>query len=266
MRKRTPLAVMATLILLMITLVAPLIPMSSASAAESKNLIYDEANLLSEQEISELNLLANQYGAERQTDFVIYTSNNEEHKSEILLTEDFYDDQGFGYDKKHGNAVILTIDMYNRKMYLAGFYKGEEYIDNGRADKITAKIAPDVSDGNYRLAFEKYLELSYEYMDLKPGVNPDNILFKTWFQLAVSVAIGGIVVGVMTHRSGGRVTVNRATYEDSSNSSVIDRQDRYIRTTVTKRKIEKNNNNGGGGGGGGTTRGGHSHSGSSRSF
>ncbi|WP_339258289.1 TPM domain-containing protein [Paenibacillus sp. FSL R5-0713] len=267
MRKRTPLVVvMATLILLMVTLVAPLVPMSSASAAESKNLIYDEANLLSEQDKVELNALANQYGAERQTDFVIYTSNNEEHKSEILLTEDFYDDQGFGYDKKHGNAVILTIDMYNRKMYLAGFYKGEEYIDNGRADKITAKIAPDVSDGNYRLAFEKYLELSYEYMDLKPGVNPDNILFNTWFQLAVSVAIGGIVVGVMTYRSGGRVTVNRATYEDSSNSSVIDRQDRYIRTTVTKRKIEKNNNNGGGGGGGGTTRGGHSHSGSSRSF
>lgn len=68
----------------------------------------------------------------------------------------------------------------------------------------------------------------------------------------------------MTYRSGGRVTVNRATYEDSSNSSVIDRQDRYIRTTVTKRKIEKNNNNGGGGGG--TSRGGHSHSGSRGSF
>ena len=83
-------------------------------------------------------------------------------------------------------------------------------------------------------------------------MNPDNILFKTWFQVAASVAIGGIVVGVMTYRSGGRVTVNRATYEDTDNSHVIDRQDRYIRTTVTKRKIEKNNNNGGGGGGGRT--------------
>lgn len=266
MRKRTPLAVMAMLILLMITLVAPLIPMSSASAAENKNLIYDEANLLSEQDKVELNALANQYGAERQTDFVIYTSNNEEHKSDILLTQDFYDERAPGYDKAHGNTVMLTLDMYNRDVYVAGFYKGEEYVDNSRTKKITAKIAPDLTDGNYRMAFEKFLNLSYEYMGLKPGVNPDNILFNTWFQLAVSVAIGGIVVGVMTYRSGGRVTVNRATYEDSSNSSVIDRQDRYIRTTVTKRKIEKNNNNGGGGGGGGTTRGGHSHSGSSRSF
>uniref|UniRef100_UPI00403F0E9D TPM domain-containing protein n=1 Tax=Paenibacillus sp. FSL W7-1088 TaxID=2921695 RepID=UPI00403F0E9D len=258
---------MATLILLVITLVSPLIPMSVVSAADSKNLIYDEANLLNEQEKSELNALANEYGAERQTDFVILTTNNTENQDVQLLTEDFYDEHALGYDKAHGNAVILTMDMNNREVYLAGFYKAEDYLDSGRLDKIRNKITPDLTEGNYKLAFEKYINLSYKYMGYKPGVNPDNILFNIWFQLIASVAIGGIAVGVMAYRSGGRVTVNRATYEDSSTSSVIDRQDRYIRTTVTKRKIEKNNNNGGGGGGGGgTSRGGHSHSGSRGSF
>lgn len=266
MSKKRPLVAVTVLIVLLVTMLAPIFPMSPASAAETKNLIFDEANLLSEQDRNELNALANQYSAERQTDLIIYTTNNEEQKSDELLTEEFYDNRAPGYDKPHGNVVMLTMDMYHRKVYAAGFYKGEEYVDNSRVDKITAKIAPDLSDGNYRMAFEKFLNLSYEYLDLKPGVNPDNILFKTWFQLAASLAIGGIVVGVMTYRSGGRVTVNRATYEDSENSHVIDRQDRYIRTTVTKTKIEKNNNNGGGGGGGGTTAGGHSHSGSSRSF
>ncbi|SEP26551.1 uncharacterized protein SAMN05518670_6269 [Paenibacillus sp. OK076] len=267
MRKRKHLAWMATLILLVITLVSPLIPMSVVSAADSKNLIYDEANLLNEQEKSELNALANEYGAERQTDFVILTTNNTENQDVQLLTEDFYDEHALGYDKAHGNAVILTLDMYNRDVYLAGFYKAKVYLDSGRLDKIRNKITPDLTEGNYKLAFEKYINLSYKYMGYKPGVNPDNILFNIWFQLIASVAIGGIAVGVMAYRSGGRVTVNRATYEDSSTSSVIDRQDRYIRTTVTKRKIEKNNNNGGGGGGGGgTSRGGHSHSGSRGSF
>lgn len=263
--KKRPLAVITVLIALIVTLFAPILPMSSASAAENKNLIFDEAGLLSEQDRNELNALANQYSAERQTDLIIYTTNNEEQKSDKLLTEEFYDNRAPGYDKSHGNTVILTLDMYHRKMYVAGFYKGEEYVDNSRAAKITAKIASELTDGNYRMAFEKFLNLSYEYLDLKPGVNPDNILFKTWFQVAASLAIGGGVVGVMMYRSGGRVTVNRSTYEDSSNSHVVDRQDRYIRTTVTKTKIEKSNNNGGGGGGG-TTAGGHSHSGSSRSF
>ncbi|MFE6078916.1 TPM domain-containing protein [Paenibacillus sp. NPDC057886] len=258
---------MATLILFVITLVSPLIPMSVASAADSKNLIYDEANLLNEQEKSELNALANEYGAERQTDFVILTTNNTENQDVQLMTEDFYDEHALGYDKAHGNAVILTLDMYNRDIYLAGFYKAEDYLDSGRLDKIRNKITPDLTEGNYKLAFEKYINLSYKYMGYKPGVNPDNILFNIWFQLVAALAVGGVVVGVMTYRSGGRVTVNRATYEDSSTSSVIDRQDRYIRTTVTKRKIEKNNNNGGGGGGGGgTSRDGHSHSGSRGSF
>lgn len=267
MNKRKHLAWMAALILLVITLVSPWIPMSVVSAADSKNLIYDEANLLNEQEKSELNALANEYGAERQTDFVILTTNNTENQDVQLLTEDFYDEHALGYDKAHGNAVILTLDMYNRDVYLAGFSKAEDDLDSGRLDKIRNKITPDLTEGNYRLAFEKYINLSYKYMGYMPGVNPDNILFNIWFQLIASVAIGGVVVGIMTYRSGGRVTVNRATYEDSSTSSVIDRQDRYIRTTVTKRKIEKNNNNGGGGGGGGgTSRGGHSHSGSRGSF
>ncbi len=267
MRERKHLAWMATLILFVITLVSPLIPMSVVSAADSKNLIYDEANLLNEQEKSELNALANEYGAERQTDFVILTTNNTENQDVQLLTEDFYDEHALGFDKAHGNAVILTLDMYNRDIYLAGFYKAKDYLDSGRLDKIRNKITPDLTEGNYKLAFEKYINLSYKYMGYKPGVNPDNILFNIWFQLVAALAIGGVVVGVMTYRSGGRVTVNRATYEDSSTSSVIDRQDRYIRTTVTKRKIEKNNNNGGGGGGGGgTSRGGHSHSGSRGSF
>ncbi|OPG99564.1 hypothetical protein B2I21_04665 [Chryseobacterium mucoviscidosis] len=258
---------MATLILLVITLVSPLIPMSVASAADSKNLVYDEANLLNEQEKSELNALANEYGAQRQMDFVILTTNNTENQDVQLLTEDFYDEHALGYDKAHGNAVILTMDMNNREVYLAGFYKAEDYLDNGRLQSIRSKITPELSNGDYKLAFEKYIKLSYEYMGYEPGVNPNNILFNGWFQLGVSVVIGGVVVGIMTYRSGGRVTVNRATYEDSSTSSVIDRQDRYIRTTVTKRKIEKNNNNGGGGGGGGgTSRGGHSHSGSRGSF
>ena len=102
-------------------------------------------------------------------------------------------------------------------------------------------------------------------MGFKPGVNPDNILFNIWFQLGGALVIGGIVVGLMAYRSGGRVTVNSHTYEDASTSGIVDRQDQYIRTTVTKRKIEKSSGSSSGGGGG-ITGGGHSHSGSRGKF
>lgn len=239
----------------------------TVAEAEMKTLIYDEAGLLNQDEYHELNLMANEYGAERETDIIIYTSNNDENMDVVVMTEDFYDDKAPGYDKLHRNAVILTMDMRNRDVYIAGFYKAEEYLDNERVNKIREKITPDLSNGDYKLAFEKYIKTAHKYMGFEPGVNPDNILFNGWFQLAVSLGVGGMIVTMMAYRSGGRVTVNRQTYEDASTSGILDSQDQYTRTTTTKRKIERNNGGGSGGrGGGGTTGGGHSHSGSRGSF
>lgn len=259
----------AVLVILFFLSVYLAIPTQMAAAAvEEKTLIYDDANLLTQEEYDELTTMANKYGAKRETDIIIITSNNPDNVDVVKMTEDFYDEQAPGYDKSHGNAVILTMDMRNRDVYLAGFYKAETYLDDGRLDKIRNKITPYLSDGNYKVAFEKYIKTSYKYMGFEPAVNPDNILFNIWFQLGGALALGGIVVGSMAYRSGGRVTVNRRTYEDASTSGIIDHQDQYIRTTVTKTKIEKSSGggSGGGGGGGGTTSGGHSHSGSRGSF
>jgi len=105
-----------------------------------------------------------------------------------------------------------------------------------------------------------------KYMGYEPGVNPDNPLFNVWVQLGASCLIGGIIVAAMVIRSGGRITITRRTYEDANTSGILDRRDQYIRTTVTKQKIQRQESSGSGGGGGGTTSGGHSHSGSRGSF
>lgn len=239
---------------------------SGETTTSNKTLVYDAAGLLTTEQKQEINKLANQYGALRQTDFVIYTTNNDDNLDVVKLTENLYDNKAFGYNQKYGSAAILTLDMRNRDIYLAGFGEAEQLLDDSRMDKIRNYITPDLSNGNYTAAFEKYIQRSYEYMGYRAGVNPDNLLFKFWFQAALALLIGIIVVWIMAYRSGGRVTVDRATYEDASASSLLDHYDRYINTTVTKQKIEKSSSSSGGGGGGGTSSGGHSHSGSRGSF
>ena len=256
-------AVLAVLFFLAAYLI---VPAGMATAAEVKPLIFDEAGLLSKEERDELNALANEYGAKRETDFIILTADSAPNNDFELMTENFYDEYAPGYDKPHGNTVILTIVLSSRDVHLEGYYKGEEYLDSGRLDKIRNKITSDISSGDYKQAFEQYIKTAHRYMGYEPGVNPDNILFNIWFQLGSAVAIGGIAVGVMAYRSGGRVTVNRRTYEDASTSGILEHEDRYIRTTTTKRKIERNTGGGSGGGGGGVSRGGHSHSSSSGKF
>ncbi|WP_411344682.1 TPM domain-containing protein [Paenibacillus sp. WLX1005] len=239
---------------------------TSETITGTKTLVYDDANLLTTQQKQEITEMANQYGALRQTDFVVYTTNNDSNLDVVKLTEDLYDNKAFGYNQKYGSAAILTLDMRNRDIYLAGFGEAEQLLDDSRLDKIRDYITSDLSSGNYTTAFEKYIQRSYEYMGYRAGVNPDNWLFKFWFQAALAILVGVIIVWIMAYRSGGRVTVDRATYEDASASSLLDHYDRYINTTVTKQKIEKSSSSSGGGGGGGTSSGGHSHSGSRGSF
>ncbi|MBD2844875.1 TPM domain-containing protein [Paenibacillus sp. IB182496] len=238
---------------------------SSSEQTAQKQMIFDDAELLSRADYEALNALANMYAAERETDMIIYTTPNPEGADVKRITQDYYDAQGFGYDKSHGNTVLLTVDMKGREIYLAGFYKGETYLDDRRLDKIRDRMTPAMSEGDYADAFRTYLDTAHRYMGFEPGVNPDNIVFRLWFQLAVAVALGGAVVGLMAYRSGGRVTVTPQTYQNTATSGVLAHHDRYIRKTTTKTRIPRNNS-GGSGGGGGVTRGGHSHSGSRGSF
>ncbi|KOP65392.1 hypothetical protein AMS62_09080 [Bacillus sp. FJAT-18019] len=248
-----------------------MMPNEIVNADGDKQLIFDDANLLSSEDRNELNAMANKYGAERETDIMILTVDRVENDDYEQWTEGFYDEYAPGYDKPHGNTVILTIVMDSsdgdRFVHLEGYYKAEKYLDPDRLTKIRSKITPALSRGDYKQAFEKYIKTAHRYMGFEPDRNPDNILFNIWFQLGTAAAIGAVAVGIMAYRSGGRVTVNSRTYADDSTSGILDQQDRYIRTTVTKRKIERNTGSGSGGGsGGGVTRGGHSHSSSSGKF
>lgn len=227
--------------------------------------VYDHADLLTNEEEAKLASLSAELGAERQTQFVVITLDGA-GKDIVKYVQDFYDAEAPGYDKPHGNAAIIAIDLAVRDVYLAGFGTAEAYLDSGRLDRVRSQITPELSAGNYAQAFADFITISHRYMGYKPGVNPDNLLFKWWFQVAVSLIVAGVVVGIMAYNSGGRVTVNSRTYMDGQRSKVLGGHDRFIRQTVTKTKIPKSGGGSGGGGGGGITGGGFSHSGSRGKF
>lgn len=236
-----------------------------SAAGDRTKLVYDEADLLTPAEEAELSALAGRLGAERETSYLVIALNGTGGKDIVEYVQDFYDEQAPGYDRPHGNTAILTIDMQSRDVYLAGFKQAETYLDSGRLDSIRNRITPKLSEGDYYGAFTQYVKLAHNYMGYEPGVNPNNPLFRWWFQLGAAVVVAGVITGLMAYRSGGRVTVNAQTYINREQSKVLSRSDRFLHQTITKRKIPKNNS-GGGGGGGGMTRGGHSHSGSRGKF
>lgn len=221
--------------------------------------VFDGANILSENEAKELESLANEIGSKWDTDILIVTVDDPSIDVK-QYTEDFYDEKIEEQGLNKWNVAMITLDMYNREVYLAGFYKGKLYLNDSRLNKIRDEITPALSGGNYGFAFQQFIESVDHYMDGEPA----NIFLRWWFQLIIASILGGIVVFSFVYTSGGRITVNNRTYLDEKTSRVIDSRDDYIRTTVTK--VKKPSSNSSGGGGGGITGGGHSHSGSRGSF
>ncbi|MCT8137645.1 TPM domain-containing protein [Anaerobacillus sp. CMMVII] len=266
--------------------------LSLTALASTEQKIYDFAELLTATEVEELETLADMYSDQTQVDIIILTTNGTDGRPVEQYMGDFYDEKGLGYNRAHGDTVILTIDMLERDVYVAGFYKGETYVDNDRAEMIREEITPYLSDGDFYGAFWEFIELTKYYLEMEPEAprpsdpiktpnynetpqviyHPpaeENIFFELWFQLLASGIVGALVVGIMAYHSSGRKTTNARTYLDDNNSALIAKNDTFVRKTVTKTKKPTSNNNRGGGGGfggGGFTGGGHSHSGSKGKF
>lgn len=256
-----------SLLLVLIVMLAAPVELSADEeiAPKIKQLIYDDAGLLNQEEYNELNLMANEYGAERETDIIIVTYNMEGYDV-MKFTEDFYDYYGPGFDKPHGNAVILALNMSDRDLYLAGFYKSKTYLSDVRLDRIRDKITSNLTDGDYKLAFQKYIEKAHKYMGVNPNLNPDLFVFNIWVQLGFSLLVGWIIVKIMLRRSRSNITVDAQTYEDRRTSGLLDYEDKYLHTSTSSRKIESSSSSSSDSSGGGTTSEGHSHSGSRGSF
>jgi len=239
-------------------------------AVSDKQRIYDFAELLTDEEVEKLESLAEKYSHKRETDFVMITVQDSEQDMETYM-DDFYDEEGLGYDQAHGNTALLGLDMSERDVVLMGFKKAETYLDPNRLTQIREKITSLLSDRDYFSAFEAYISLSAKYMKFKPGVNPENPLYNTWIQLVIAIGMAAFIVWMMARSVEPKMETTSRTYQDTERTKIIKKRDRYIRRTVTKRRKPKQNNKSGGVGGGnrgsvGRTRAGHSRSASRGKF
>jgi uncharacterized protein len=279
-----------TLLLLLITLILPSTYAKAAETSDAYQHVYDNAGLLSTDEITELETMCISYGEDAGIEIMILTHND----STAPYAEDYI--ENFEDQLPVGDRVYLLVDMYNRVVFMEGYGTAETYIHSNRIDSIINEITPNLSDGNYYDAFVTYIERSAAYMSDDSELNYDhdysagtpqssdpnapnydetwpsnyneakNILSNIWVQLIIAAIIAAITVAIMAYNSGGKMTAGANNYMDQSHSGLIGRRDDYLRTTVTRvRKPQNNNNSGGGGfnaGGfrGGVSGGGRSHS------
>lgn len=241
------------------------IPQPVQASLDDKK-VYDDGDLLNDGEEQQLEELCRKYGKKSKLDIVIVTMNDSSLPDCEIYLEDLYDSKKFGFDQEFGDTVMIVVDLARRNVAIQGYKKAETYLAQDRGDIIRNKITPDLTAGNYSDAFEQYIKLSAEYFKIHPSISPNNPILQLWFQLLLAVIIGAVIVAIMAANAGTKMTAGGTTYLDPSNSKVLGRYDRYIRTTTTKVRKPQESSGGGGGGGGGISSGGNSHSSSRGSF
>lgn len=209
------------------------------NALAETNRIYDDANLLADDEVQTLESKADHYSHKRKTDFLIVTITEAVAEDIETYLKELVDDQNLGYDDEDKSAVILGVDIDRRDVVIHGFGKAEERLDASRLDLILDEITPELSEANYFGAFTEYIDLSSDYIRYKPGANPRNILYKTWGQLLAAVLFASFVVGLMLKHTNPKVTTTAATYRDESRTKINRKRDRYLRKSVSRRAKPK---------------------------
>jgi len=272
---------------------------------ENGRRIFDEAGLLTDTEREYLESLSKKYGEQAGIEIIVLTHNDAHAVYPEKYIEDFEDLLPVD------DRVYFLYDLYRGEIFMEGYGLAETYIHSKRIDEIFDSVEDDLRNGNYLEAFKTYIIQSAAYMEDDTELNYDhnykydtppadfdadnkytyddydynyhyksyykaeqkknNILFNVWFQLLISLFIGGSVVGVLAYSSGGVMTAGARDYLDRSKSGLIGCKDQYTHSTVSKvRKPSSNSSSGGGvkssggfnSGGfrGGVSSGGRSHS------
>lgn len=238
--------------------------------------VFDYANVLTDGEEKKLEELIAKREKQTGCDIVLVTlcESLEDYAREIepdvpynqfvrIFAEEYYEDNNFGYNKPNGDGVILVDNWFREadgKIHTwfctTGIVK-DAYSD-ADIDRILDDVYLYVEDDPYR-AYKTYVNEFYRHMTGKRVFHGN---LPGWLPILAGIIALVIYIPANWKSGSGSKTTTASTYLEDGRADFSNRQDIFLRKSVTKRRIETNGGGGGhsGGGGGGGSHGGGGHS------
>ncbi len=242
--------------------------------------VFDYADVLSDAEEKKLEELIARRESQTGCDIVLVTlfESLEEYAREIepdvpynqfvrIFAEQYYEENNFGYNKPNGDGVILVDNWFREadgKIHTwfctTGIVK-DAYSD-ADIDSILDDVYLYVEDNPYR-AYKTYVNEFYRHMTGKRFLN---LNLPGWLPILAGIIALVIFIPANWKSGSGSKTTTAATYLNGGVEHFSNKQDIFLRKSVTKRHIDTSSSSGGhsgggsSGGGGGGSHGGGGHS------
>ncbi len=182
-----------------------------------------------------------------------------------VYAEQFWEENGFGYDRPDGDGVVLVDNWFREDdgriyTWLCTTGKAKDAYSAAQVNHILDNVYRYVEKNPYR-AYKTYINDFYHDM---LGVNVFTFYMPGYIPWIVGIVSAVIFIACNWRSKKGKKTTTAVTYVAGGEPSFWVHEDRFIRKTVTQRKIERSSGGGGGsssgGGGGGGHHGGGGHS------
>jgi uncharacterized protein len=225
--------------------------------------VYDNADLLTEEEENSLQQLCVEAYENSKADIIIVTVDSLEGKTAEAYADDFFDYNGFGYEEEMGTGTLFLISIGDRECAFSTSGNCVETFSQNASDNMIEMVSSYLSNDEYYAGLEYYVDTTQEYIR-NGGKSDAEKLRDLIIQIVAAFVIGAISIWIMYSGSTSKITVDGYTYATGHKSELLKHHDVFERTTTISRHIEKNN--GGSGGGSHSGSSGNSHGGSSGSF
>ena len=177
------------------------------------------------------------------------------------FADDFYDENDFGYNRVHGDGVLLLDNWYEgeKGSWLSTCGRVLERYSNSMIDSVLDDVYDRVEKSPYK-AYSAYIEDIYRDMSRgKINIHPLIVL-------AVSGVVALIYIASHMKTKEGEKTTGASTYVENGSVQFTVVRDELINKHVTSVAYSSSSGSGGHSGGGGrhTSSGGVSHGGGGR--
>lgn len=219
--------------------------------------VYDDAGLLSAEEIRELD--SQIAGFREETDWAVFaaTAADAEGKTAAEYADDLYDALAEG----GSDGILVLIDMDNRELYLSTAGSAIRYLTDERIERVLDAGYSYISEGDYAAGISAMLTKAGSYYETGISANQYNYDVETgavsryhsltWMEIVlVFLLAGGFGTGVYVFvaRSytlkGGRYDYPYVKY---GKVTLTAQEDRFLRAHTTHQRLDPDSGKGGGG-------------------
>jgi uncharacterized protein len=212
--------------------------------AEDNLLVWDEAELLNETEVAQLNSKLESISKKYKAEIRVVTLSSMDGGDIDEFLEYLYDESGFGYGENH-DGVLLVVCMDPREYRILSKGFAGKAITSGDIDAIGEAFKSDLSDGNYADAFDTFADKCEYYLDGHINGFP----FNTGKNLLICLGIGLVVALIVTGIWKGQLKSVRKqsaanAYVKAGTMQITQSGDFFMYRNVTKTQKQSSSSSG----------------------